>query len=146
MTRPIFRGFYIVALALTAVAVGVGRAGAQVNTAAVEALLPSIVRASLFPPVIVRLTSVESGSKREEITDDDGSARVGALPPGDCNDVTFEFPDGTRLLQKDVSLLVGQTAVLHATKQAAIEHDRGRDGGGADGRSPQSRFVDQHHP
>ena len=43
------------------------------------------------------------------------------VPSRQANDVTFVFQDGTLLVQKDVRLHVGQTAVLHAIKQSAIE-------------------------
>jgi Carboxypeptidase regulatory-like domain/TonB dependent receptor-like, beta-barrel len=116
--RPISRGFSIFALALTGLFVDVGRVGAQVNTA-VEALVVGSEGHPL-PAVIVRVTRIESGTTREEITDGNGNARVAGIPPG-TYDVTFEFQDGTLLVQKDVTLRVGQTVVLHATKQPTIE-------------------------
>ena len=119
VTRPIFRGCAIVALAFTALVGLADPVRAQVNTAAIEVLVLDSQGRPL-PVVIVRVASIGSGTTREGITDDDGRARVGAIPPG-AYDVTFVFQDGTLLVQKDVRLHVGQTAVLHAIKQSAIE-------------------------
>jgi hypothetical protein len=117
--KPISHRLSTFAFAFAALAVGVDPARAQVNTATVEALVIDS-ESHPVPAVIVRVTSIASGATREEITDEDGTARVSAIPPG-TYDVTFEFQDKMLLVQKDVSLHVGQTAVLHAMRQATIE-------------------------
>ena len=115
VTRPIFRGCAIVALAFTALVGLADPVRAQVNTAAIEVLVLDSEGQPL-PGVIVRVTNSESGITREGMANEDGTARLEAIAPG-TYEVTFAFEDRTSLVQKDVVVRVGQTAVLHATKQ-----------------------------
>ena len=93
--------------------------GAQVNTAVVEVLVVDRDGRSL-QAVNVLVTSPESGFTRDAVTDSEGAARLTAIPPG-IYDVSFTFQDRTSLVEKGVVLHVGQTAVLHATKQPQLQ-------------------------
>ena len=114
------RTFLAVAVAAAAIAVVCDESVvAQVNTAAIDVQVADS-RGVPLAAVVVRATNTERGIIREVDTAGDGTARLSALPPG-IYDVSFHFQDGTSLVEQEVVLRVGQTAVLQATRQPPLE-------------------------
>ncbi len=106
------------ALAL-AVLGGAARLGAQVSTANVEVVVSGTDGAPL-PGVTVTLENMATGLSRQEVTGEQGSATLPALPPGDYK-ASFELQGFSPVQQEGVVLRVGQTVRVRATLSPAVE-------------------------
>jgi hypothetical protein len=93
-------------------------AGAQANRGTVEAVVVDNTNLPL-PGVTVRVTRPETGSDTTGVTSASGLVRIPALRPGKY-DVAFDLQGSNQLVEKGVTLRVGQTLVINATLQAKL--------------------------
>lgn len=105
-------------LALITIGGGAGRLMAQVSTANLEVQVTGTDGTPL-PGVTVTLENTETGLTRVEVTGEQGSATLHALPPGTYK-ATFELQGFSPVNQEGFELRVGQTAVIRATLSAAV--------------------------
>jgi len=103
-----------VVLALTAT----GRLAAQISTASVEVQVAGTDGAPL-PGVTVTLENTETGLTRVEVTGEQGTATLPALPPGTYK-AGFELQGFSPVSQENVTLRVGQTVQVRATLSSAV--------------------------
>ncbi len=103
---------------LLALVPGVGRLEAQISTASVEVQVTGTDGAPL-PGVTVTLENTETGLTRVEVTGEQGSATLPALPPGTYK-ALFELQGFSPVNQEGFELRVGQTAVIRATLSSAV--------------------------
>jgi len=132
-----WRGALGLALALALGVLGADRLAAQVSTANVEVLASGTDGAPL-PGVTVTLRNTETGLVRTDVTGDQGTATVTALPPGTYR-AEFELQGFSPVSQDGVTLRVGQTARVRATMVSFADRDPGK---GAPSRchSPSPRY------
>ena len=104
--------------ACVALGFGVRPANAQVNAAIIEIVVSAADRKPL-PSVRVTATNLETGFVIEAVTSESGTAKLTALQPG-LYDVRFERDGWQPLIQKALTLLVGQVVVLEATMHARL--------------------------
>jgi len=90
---------------------------AQVDKGAIEAVALDQSKAPL-PGVTVTVTRPETGYSTVVVTDASGTARANALQPGRYS-VQFALEGFAPVNQKDIGILVGQTAKLTAVMKAA---------------------------
>ncbi len=105
----------LAAFAFAALATPVARA--QTADATIEVVVTDQSGAAL-PGVTVQIVNTETGLERLVVTDQTGTARMPALPPGSYR-VRFELQGFTTVVQEGVSLRVGQTARLSVTMHVA---------------------------
>jgi hypothetical protein len=91
-------------------------AAAQVNSAVIEVLVRDPDGRALAN-VVVTAVNPESGATVDARTGDAGTVRLPAVPPG-VYEVRFSLQGRIPLVEKDVTLRVGQTIVVHATMRA----------------------------
>jgi hypothetical protein len=103
---------------MTLLALVPGRLDAQISTASVEVQVTGEDGAPL-PGVTVTLENTETGLTRVEVTGEQGSATLPALPPGTYK-ASFELQGFSPMNQEGFELRVGQTAVIRATLSAAV--------------------------
>ena len=92
---------------------------AQVGNAGVEVLVLDQQDQPL-PGVTVRLVNKASGLERLSATNEDGLARVAALPPG-AYELHCTLPGFTPVLEENLVLRVGQTSRVRAVMQEAAK-------------------------
>lgn len=93
---------------------------AQVNNAVIDAQAVDTDDAPL-PGVVVTAVQEDRGVSRTAVTNENGLARLAALPPGAYR-VTFELP-GLQTVRETVEVRVGQTARLEATMAVAASEE-----------------------
>lgn len=98
---------------------GAGRLSAQVSTANVEVVVSGTDGAPL-PGVTVTLENMATGLSRQEVTGEQGSVTLPALPPGEYR-TSFELQGFSPVQQEGVVLRVGQTVQVRATLNPAVE-------------------------
>lgn len=113
-----WRGALGVALALALGVVGADRLAAQVATANVEVVATGTDGAPL-PGVTVTLKNTETGLVRTDVTGDQGTTTLTALPPGTYR-ADFELQGFSPVTQDRIELRVGQTARVRATLSPAV--------------------------
>ncbi|HET9211029.1 MAG TPA: TonB-dependent receptor [Thermoanaerobaculia bacterium] len=113
-----WRGALGVALALALGVMGADRLAAQVATANVEVLATGTDGTPL-PGVTVTLKNTETGLTRVDVTGDQGTATLTALPPGTYR-AEFELQGFSPVSQDGIALRVGQTVRLRATLSPAV--------------------------
>jgi Carboxypeptidase regulatory-like domain/TonB dependent receptor-like, beta-barrel len=106
------------ALALALVVTMAGRLGAQISTASVEVQVAGTDGVAL-PGVTVRLQNVETGLVRTEVTGEQGTATLPALPPGTYK-AELELQGFSPVTQEGIALRVGQTVKVNATLSPAV--------------------------
>src|SRR5437870_2534635 len=105
--RTIFSIFICLALAIP------GWAQSQAATGAIEGTV-SDPSGGVLPGVTVTITSVDTGAQRIVITNEKGLYRAPLLPLGTYQ-VVAELPGFKIFKQTDITLSVGQTAIVNAT-------------------------------
>ncbi|HEX9942161.1 MAG TPA: carboxypeptidase-like regulatory domain-containing protein [Thermoanaerobaculia bacterium] len=110
--------FLALALALVMTIVGTGRLAAQVSTASVEVLVTGTDGVPL-PGVTVTLQNTETGLTRTEVTGEQGTATLPALPPG-AYKAEFDLQGFSPVSQDGIALRVGQTVQVRATLSPAV--------------------------
>jgi hypothetical protein len=93
---------------------------AQVNNAVIDAQAVDTDGAPL-PGVVVTAIQEDRGVSRTAVTNENGLARLAALPPGAYR-VTFELP-GLQTVRETVEVRVGQTARIEATMAVAASEE-----------------------
>ncbi len=94
---------------------------AQVGSAAVEVLVTDRQEQAL-PGVTVRLVNKDSGLERSSVSNEDGLARVAALPPG-TYELHCTLAGFTPVLEENLVLRVGQTARVRAVMQESSKEE-----------------------
>lgn len=95
-------------------------ATAQVNNAVLDAYAVDSDGAPL-PGVLVTATQADRGVSRTAVTNEEGLARLVALPPG-TYEVGFRL-EGLRPVNEVIELRVGQTARIEATMSASVAEE-----------------------
>lgn len=108
----------LMALLMVTAGAGAGRLAAQISTASVEVLVAGTDGAPL-PGVTVTLENTETGLTRVDVTGEQGSVTLPALPPGTYK-ASFELQGFSPVSQDGITLRVGQTAQLRATLSEAV--------------------------
>ncbi|RPH54772.1 carboxypeptidase regulatory-like domain-containing protein, partial [bacterium] len=107
----------VVALALLALAGA--PAAAQVSTASVDVTVAGTDGEPL-PGVTITLENVETGLTRVDVTGENGSVTLPALPPGTYRGA-FDLEGFSPVEQEQIVLRVGQTVQVRVTLSAAVE-------------------------
>src|SRR6266542_1916912 len=107
----------ILGVALAGAVCSPARLGAQVAGAVIEVAAVDET-AGVLPGVTVTLTRPDTGIQQIVITDSAGLARGVALPPG-IYDIRFELSGFTTVVEKGLTVRVGQTARVTATLKVA---------------------------